>query len=115
MQFQLELTQELFCLGGAASILIEVLRALLLDIERYPRIKALWRYLPFIAGALLILAFPEATPGIKSPLVLMMHGAISPSAFYLAYPQLQKLVQAKAAAPPTPSPQAPEPAKEPTL
>lgn len=89
---QFEITQELICLGGAASVLVEILRALLLDVEKYPRIKALWKYLPSIFGGLLVLLFPEAVPTVTSALVRMAHGAVSPIAFYVAYPVIRKAI-----------------------
>jgi hypothetical protein len=61
-----DITPELLLIGGMASTLVEILRALLLNLEAYPRIKALWSLLPSLFGALLVLLIPSAVPCLSS-------------------------------------------------
>jgi hypothetical protein len=104
---QFEITPHLLVIGGAACLLLEFLRGLLLRLDDYPRIKAVWEYLPFVFGAVLILPFPSAVPSVSEDmLMLLAHGAVSPTIFVVAYPKLKKQIkQAKG--------EAPEPPKEP--
>jgi hypothetical protein len=92
---QLEVTFDLIALGGAASVLVEVLRALLLDLERYPKVKAAWPMLPGMTGALLVQLAPWAVPSAQSPLTLGLYGFLSPLAFMAAYPLLKRAITSK--------------------
>lgn len=92
---QLEVTFDLIAIGGAASVLVAMLRAALLDLERYPKIKAAWPMLPGVTGALLVQLAPWAVPSAKGALALGLYGFLSPLAFMAAYPLLKSAITAK--------------------
>lgn len=85
---QIHISTELVIIGGGASFLAEFLRALILKIEDYPRLAAIWKYMPTIFGMLGVLLFPSVVPNV-STLILLAHGAASPAAFYIAYPLIK--------------------------
>ncbi len=97
MNFEIHPTPELFVLGGIVAILLEILRGLLLDIEKYPRIKAIWKYLPFVLGSALIHLYPSAAP-VESDLIRLAHGAASPLIFAIAHPIYKRHFKAQMAA-----------------
>jgi len=84
---QIHVSVELVILGGGASGLAEFLRALLLKIEDYPRLAAIWKYVPALFGMLGVMLFPSVVPG--TTLLVLAHGALSPVVFYAAYPLLK--------------------------
>lgn len=90
----LQVTEDLIILGGAASTLVEVLRALLLDIERYPRLKKLWPALPSLLGVGLVFVFPSAVPS-GSDLVKAAHGFFACGLWTAAYPLLKNTFTTK--------------------
>ncbi len=92
----LEITQELIIIGGAASTLVEILRALLLNLDQYPRIKALWPLLHSIVGVVLVLLFPSAVPNASSCLVKAAHGFFSSAIWAVIYPMLKSQIISKA-------------------
>ena len=92
-RLKIDITFELVVIGGAASVLVEILKALLLSIDKYPRVKALWPLLPAIFGVILALLFPSSVPSSKSVLVIGAHGFLSPIVFYFAYPIIQKQIE----------------------
>lgn len=94
----LEITPELIVLGGVASTLIEVLRALLLDLNNYPRMRALWPILPSILGVPLVLLFPSAVPSATSCLIKAAHGFFCSAIWAVIYPILKNQITSKAKA-----------------
>ena len=84
---QIHISMELVIIGGGASGFAEFLRALLLKIEDYPRLAAIWKYIPTLFGMLGVMCFPSVVPG--STLIVLAHGALSPVVFYIAYPLIK--------------------------
>lgn len=90
----ISITPELFIIGGGACILAEFLRGLILRIEDHPRLARSWRYLPGFLGMLGVLAFPSSVQA-QNLLILLAHGALSPTVFFLVYPYLEKILPGK--------------------
>ena len=88
---QIHISLELIILGSGAANLSEFLRAFLLRIDDYPRLAAVWKYTPVLFGILGVCFFPSIVPNV-STLVLLAHGAASPSVWYAAYPMLKPLL-----------------------
>ncbi len=88
-------TLDLVVLGGFSSALTEFLRGLILKIEDYPRLAKNWKFVPSMLGMIGILIYPAAAASVSSPLILLAHGAGSPTLFYVAYPYLEKLLASR--------------------
>lgn len=96
--FPISLTADLVVIGGASANFTEFLRGLITKIEDYPRLARSWRYVPSFFGVVGVLLFPSAVQ-VESVLVLLAHGALSPTMYFLAYPYLEKILTLKTKAP----------------
>jgi len=85
----IHLSFQLMILGFFSSSAVDFARGLIVKLDDHPRLKANWRFFPFIVGALAINLFPSIVP-TTDLLILWAHGAGSPLIAYGAYPYLEK-------------------------
>jgi len=85
----IRISWDLMAIGALSSVLAVFLRGLILKIEDWPRLANNWKLTPSIFGAIGIMLYPEAAPGLSWPL-LICHGLASPAIAYAAYPYIKK-------------------------
>jgi len=86
----IHLSLQLVILGFFSSQLVDFARGLIVKIDDHPRLKANWRFFPFMLGGALINFFSSIVP-TEDLLILWAHGAASPIVAFYAYPYIEKV------------------------